>query len=102
VRWIQHMNNDANLLVTTMRALSYCGAPAIMCLRGGAFGLEGADTDRAWESSILMTLVACARIDADALALVDDHSALTMCCTTTTASDRSGASRADAVEISYL
>ena len=49
-----------------------------------------------------MTLVACARIDADALALVDDHSALTMCCATTTASDRSGASRADAVEMSLL
>ena len=101
VRWAQSVKIDAESFAATMRALSYCGAPAILCLRGDAFDLEGSGTKEI-ESSILMTLVACARIDADALALVDDHSALTMCCATTTASDRSGASRADAVEMSLL
>ena len=101
VRWAQSVTIDAESFAATMRALSYCGAPAILCLQGDAFDLEGSGTKEI-ESSILMTLVACARIDADALALVDDHSALTMCCATTTASDRSGASRADAVEMSLL
>ena len=52
------------------------------------------------EPSVLMTIVACLRIDADALAFVDDRSALTMCCATTAACSGSS-TRADAVEMSY-
>ena len=104
MQWTLSGKVDAKVISATMRALSHCGVPAILCLRGDAFELEGAGTkgDYASQSSSLVTFVGCARIDAGALALVRDHSALTMCCTTTTTYCRPTASRADAVEVSRL